>query len=95
VPFPFPPDLAIEILSPDQNMDRFARKLRFCLRHGVRLIWVVGPSAESVTVYRPAADPVTLRGGDTLDGEGILPGFSLPVAAIFAELRLSGERADE
>jgi Uma2 family endonuclease len=94
VPFPFPPDLAVEILSPDQDVARFARKLRFCLRHGVRLIWVVDPIAETVAVHRPGVEPVTLRVGDTLDGADVLPGFTLALAAVFAELRLSGGQED-
>ncbi|MBM2811178.1 MAG: hypothetical protein HW416_1937 [Chloroflexi bacterium] len=33
-----PPDLAIEILSPDQNMSRFLDKIQFYLLNGVRLL---------------------------------------------------------
>jgi hypothetical protein len=54
----------------------------------VRLVWVVDPDAETVTVLRPDADPRTHGVGDTLDGAGVLPGFTLPVAGIFAELQL-------
>ena len=93
VPFRVPPDLAIEILSPDPEMDRFLEKLRYYLRHGVRLVWVVDPIAETVTVHRPGADPITLGVGDTLTGDDVLPEFTLPVAAIFAELRLDDDKA--
>ncbi len=95
VPFREAPDLAIEILSPDQAMGRFTDKIHFYLRHGVRLVWVVDPRAETVTVHQPDADPFTLTTGDTLDGGTILPGFTLAVAAIFAELTLDQEEAAE
>ena len=85
IPYRQPPDLAIEILSPDQGMGRFTEKIVFFLRHGVRLIWVVDAQAETITVLRPDADPVTLTVTDTLDGADVLPGFTLPVAEIFAE----------
>lgn len=95
VPFRAAPDVAIEILSPDPQMGRFSEKIQFYLRHGVRLVWVVDPVAETVTVHQPAADPFTLGTGDTLDGGDLLPGFTLPVADVFAELMLGGDAAAE
>jgi Uma2 family endonuclease len=80
------PDLAVEILSPEQPVARFVAKVQFYLRHGVRLVWVVDPDAETVTVFAPDRDAVTLRGADVLDGADLLPGFQTTVAAIFAEL---------
>jgi Uma2 family endonuclease len=82
------PDLAIEILSPNQHAGHFADKLQFYLRHGVRLVWVIDPDGGKVFVFSPDADPQTLTAGDVLDGGDVLPGFSLPVADIFAELEI-------
>ena len=84
------PDLVVEVLSPGESAERFARKLRFYLLHGVRLVWVVDAVAETVTVYTPgAADERILRPGDTLDGGDVLPGFTAPVAEIMAQLQES------
>lgn len=80
------PDLTVEILSPRQHARRFADKLHFYLRHGVRLVWVIDPRAETVTVYTPSDDGVLLRAGDTLDGGDVLPGLRVPVADIFAQV---------
>ena len=81
------PDLVVEILSPDESAGRFARKLRFYLLHGVRLVWVVDPIAQTITVYAPGSgDERVLRPGDTLDGGDVLPGFSVPVDEIMAQL---------
>jgi Uma2 family endonuclease len=81
------PDLAVEILSSDQDAERFARKLRIYLLHGVRLVWVVDPEARTITVYTPGpADERILRPGDMLDGGDVLPGFTVPVAEIMAQL---------
>jgi Uma2 family endonuclease len=81
------PDLAVEILSPDQDAGRFAAKLRFYLLHGVRLVWVVDPTTRTVTVYEPGqGDERLLHEGDTLDGGDVLPGFSVPVSEIMAQL---------
>jgi Uma2 family endonuclease len=84
------PDLVVEVLSPGESAERFARKLRFYLLHGVRLVWVVDPDAETITVYIPGtADERILRPGDTLDGGDVLPGFTAPVAEIMAQLQES------
>jgi len=81
------PDLAVEIVSPGESPVRFARKLRFYLLHGVRLVWVVDPIARTITVLTPGpADELVLGEGDTLDGGDVLPGFSVPVAEIMAQL---------
>ena len=80
------PDLAIEVLSPDQPAAPFADKLLFYLRHGVRLVWVVDPETRTIYVYRPDEEAQILRPGDTLDGGDVLLGFSVPVDDIFAEI---------
>jgi Uma2 family endonuclease len=80
------PDLAIEVLSPDQDADNFADKLLFYLLHGVRMVWVVNPWERTVRVYRPGEDSRLLGSGDVLDGGDVLPGFSVPVDEIFAEI---------
>jgi Uma2 family endonuclease len=80
------PDLAIEVLSPDQPAGRFADKIQYYLLHGVRLIWVFDPEERSVRIYRPGADPRILHPGDTLDGGDVLSGFSVAVDDVFAEI---------
>jgi Uma2 family endonuclease len=94
LPFRLPPDFVIEVLSPEQNVGRFTEKLQFYLRHGVRLVLVVDPIAETVTVHRPDDDPVTLSAGDILDGADVVPAFTLPVTDIFAQLSLDGEQPE-
>lgn len=82
------PDLAIEVLSPGQPAGPFTAKILFYLRHGVRLVWVIDPERENVMVLAPDANERTLVAGDTLDGGDVLPGFSVPVADIFAQLQV-------
>src|SRR6266508_1370984 len=82
------PDIAIEILSPDQPMARFIEKIEFFKQHGVRLIWVVDPQAETILVITPGANSRLLTAGDTLDGGDVLPGFSVPVDDIFAQMQV-------
>lgn len=50
----------------------------------MRLIWVVNPRNRTVRVYRQAMKGyATLSASDHLDGEDVVPGFSLPIASLF------------
>jgi Uma2 family endonuclease len=87
-PVPFAPDLAVEVVSPDQTPRMMAAKTRTYLRAGTRLVWVVWPQAEHIDVWHPhvLTGPVrTLNISDTLDGEDVIPGFSYPVAELFRD----------
>ena len=54
------------------------------LQAGVKLVWLVDPAQDTVTVFRSDASVIVLREGDILDGGDVLPGFSVAVADIFA-----------
>ena len=79
-----PPDLAVEVLSPNDRYTEVAEKVAEWLAFGVRLVLVVDPRPRTVAVHRPNAPVRILNEDDTLDGEDVVPGWSLPVRAIFA-----------
>ena len=83
------PDLAVEILSRDQDMGRFLAKVQFYLRYGVRLVWVVDPERATVTVLAPDKDDRVLTSGDVLEGGNVLHGFTLAVDAIFSRAQIN------
>lgn len=65
-----------------------AVKVRLYLSGGTRLMWVVWPASEHIDVWhqgRTDAPVATLNAGDTLNGEDVVPGFALPVLALFAD----------
>lgn len=78
------PDLAVEVLSPSDRMADALAKIAMYLDAGVRLVWLVDPSSQTVTIFRPDAPPTKLGAGDTLDGGDVLPDFTVAVAEIFA-----------
>jgi Uma2 family endonuclease len=80
------PDLAIEVLSPEQSRREFEEKLRFYLAHGVRLVWVIDPGTETVRVLAPGQPERTLTTADVLDGADVLPGFQVTVQEVMAQL---------
>ena len=81
------PDLVAEVVSPSQYRPEMAANARLYLESGVRLVWFIWPRAQQVDVWRPGADaPIaTLGQNDSLDGGDVLPGFSHPLADLFAE----------
>ena len=81
---PIVPDLVVEVLSPSNTAAEVNEKVRIYLAAGVRLVWVVDPVAEVVTVYEPDGAARLLRPGEALDGGAVLPGFALPLDDLFA-----------
>ncbi len=76
------PDLAVEVISPNNRADDIHLKVMQLLAAGTGLIWLVYP--ESCTVVAHSADGAkTLHEGDRLDGGDVLPGFALRVGDIF------------
>jgi Uma2 family endonuclease len=85
-PYPFAPDLAVEVTSPLQKPDALGAKARRYLAGGTALVWIVWPDARTIDIWRPRSPirPVRiLTVGDTLDGEDVVPGFTYPVADLF------------
>lgn len=82
--FAGPPDLAIEFISPNDRYTEVDEKVRDYLHSGTRMVVVVNPRKETVTVYRSRNDIKLLTREDVLEGGDLLPGWFLPVSAIFA-----------
>ncbi|MBI1928859.1 Uma2 family endonuclease [Candidatus Poribacteria bacterium] len=81
---PFPPDLAVEVVSPGDTKREVAEKVQEYLDFGVPLVWVVRPTEKTVTVYRATGEVEVKGDGDLLSGEDVVPGFTLKVDGIFA-----------
>jgi Uma2 family endonuclease len=80
------PDLAVEILSEGNTPGEMDRKMRDYFFAGVRLVWYVDPLRRIVSVYTSPDQCEELSEQQTLDGGNVLPGFSLPLAQLFARL---------
>jgi Uma2 family endonuclease len=80
---PVVPDLAVEVLSPNDTAYEVDAKVRLYLDAGVRLVWVVNPQQRTVEVHRPAGLGSILREQDELTGEEVVPGFSCRVGDFF------------
>lgn len=81
--WPFAPDLAIEVVSPDDSWGDVVAKAHAWIAAGCHRVWVVDPDTRTVTVYGPERQVRELSGTDELSGEDILPGFQVRVAQLF------------
>ncbi len=81
--FPGAPDLAVEVVSPGDTYGEVETKVARYLDAGTQLIWIVRPKQKRVEVHRADGTSELLSIGETLEGESVVSGFSLPVARIF------------
>lgn len=77
------PDLAAEVLAPNDLASEVESKIGDYLLAGVRLIWVINPPTRTVSVYRQNGSLTRHYESDELSGEDVLPGFSCKISALF------------
>jgi Uma2 family endonuclease len=80
------PALAVEVVSPSDLAAELEQKCREYLRAGVVTVLAVYPSARTIHVYEAGSAARVLTESDTLDLGAVIPGFSVPVADLFAPL---------
>ena len=84
---PIAPDFVIELASPsdlkNQRYEDLQAKMQEYLDNGVRLGWLIEPSAKTVEIYRLGKQAEILNNPQTLSGEDVLPGFVLDLSEIF------------
>ena len=80
------PDLAVEVISPTNRAPEVLEKIHEYFAAGVRLVWVVYCEPRQVYVYRSPVSIQVLTPQDTLQGDDVIAGFTLPVAKLFEDL---------
>jgi Uma2 family endonuclease len=81
---PLAPDLAIEVVSPNDSAEEIASKISDYTRFGVRMFWFFYPKPKKVHVHTPPNLKI-LSVDDVLDGGDVLPGFKLALKDIFED----------
>jgi Uma2 family endonuclease len=77
------PDIVVEVRSKNDTESESLKKIADYQKAGVRVVWFVDPESQTVTVHSANAASTIYQTGDILLAEGVIPGFSLPVEAIF------------
>ena len=77
------PDLAVEVISPNDLYTEVDEKVTEWLAHGTTVVFVVNPRRKVVAVHRAGQAVVILGVEDTLTAEDVVPGWSLVVRDLF------------
>ena len=81
--FPGAPDLAVEVLSPNNTRAEMDERLRDFFDSGTQIAWIINVDTESVEVCHSPTQRSLIGAGGCLDGENLLPGFTYSIADLF------------
>lgn len=79
-----PPDLVVEVVSPNDRWSELEQKAALWLGFGVREVWIADPATRRVMVRRPDGTALSFAAGDTLTS-GVLEGFEAPVERLLPQ----------
>ncbi len=79
---PLAPDLAVEVVSPNDRAGELLAKVGAWLDAGTRLVWVIDPAKREARVYRPDGSLAIVPAEGSLDGEDVIPGFHCALADV-------------
>jgi Uma2 family endonuclease len=82
--WPGAPDLAVEVISPNDTYTEVQDKILTWLEAGTRMVIILNPRRRTVTVYRSCTDITVLTEENVLDGQDVVPGWRLPIKELFA-----------
>lgn len=77
------PDLAIEVVSPNESAEDVREKVRDLLSAGTPLVWTVYPRTQEVIVHTPDGIARTYSPGEAIEFPDLLPQFTCNVAELF------------
>jgi Uma2 family endonuclease len=77
------PHLVVELRSKNDSQPAVDAKVHDYLKAGVKVVWVADHQAKTVTAYRSDQPPHVFTEADTLTVEDIIPGFAVPLRAVF------------
>jgi len=80
------PDLAVEVVSPNETAEDMREKVRDYLAAGTPLVWVIYPRTHEVVAHTPDGLARTYSRNDILDAPTILPGFTCAVHTLFEDM---------
>jgi Uma2 family endonuclease len=82
-PWKIAPDLAVEIVSPNDLIEEIETKLSEYFAAEVKQVWLVSPQLQTVSVYDALNKVTILQATDELTSPALLPGFCCLVAELF------------
>ena len=83
--FPGAPDLAVEILSPNNTRAEIDERLRDFFASGTQIAWIINPDEECAEVCHSLEKRELVGPCGSLEGEHLLPGFRYALADLFKD----------
>jgi Uma2 family endonuclease len=80
--WPMPPDLAVEIISPNDLYEGVISKIEEYFGGGVRQVWLISLEHQTVTIYHSPTSTTILTEAYELVSEELLPGFRCQLAEL-------------
>ncbi len=80
---PLCPDFVVELMSPNDSLNKTRKKLEEYIENGAKLGWLINRKQRQIEIYRPQQQPEILTNPDIVSGEDILPDFSLDLSTIW------------
>jgi len=81
--FKIAPDLAVEVVSPNDTYEEVEEKINDYLKAAVKLIWIISPNSKNVMIRRLDGTCAVIDVDGSLSGEIVIPGFTCRVAELF------------
>ena len=80
-----PPDLAVEVISPNDLAYKVEAKVSLYMQYGFGEVWLVYPNLQTIHAYRTGEPILRFGANQTIVGRGPLAGFSCAVNRFFPE----------
>jgi len=81
--WPIAPDLAVEVVSPNDAHEKVMSKIYDYFAAGVRQVWLISPEHKTLTIYHSPTKTTILTENDELISKDVLPGFRCQLREIF------------
>jgi Uma2 family endonuclease len=78
------PDIAVEVLSPNETTPSVHRKLHQYFDAGIKEVWLIYPETREVELWTGPRLPEIEFAGTTTLISALLPGFEMPLETLFA-----------
>src|SRR6266478_6082514 len=77
------PDLAVEIISPNDLYEKVMTKVMEYLSTGVKQVWLISPEHKTLSIYHSLTDITVLTENDELVSDDLIPDFRLQIKELF------------
>jgi Uma2 family endonuclease len=82
-PFPGAPDLAVEVVSPDESADELLAKIRDYFAYGTDEVWVLYSEQKELHQYIRGEKDIRVFTADDIFSSALFPNLSIKIADLF------------